>query len=172
MNSASEESLIQELNDLRSVSFFHGSLVGALIGLLSGILLGFVWSSPAEGKESSWGLGVKQVDFSYEKFLNKKSPLLPDIPTNDWSHRVSISPQLTFLKAGFFDSTWYCDTAYKKVMEAGLHFDLGIRVSEWLAVSYAHWSYHSTDRGNSMDAWTERNYGLEDSIKATLSFKP
>lgn len=133
-------------------------------------ILGLLVLLAGTAEAGEYSLKVREVTITYQKVVNKRSPLQPEIPSPDWGDHVSIKPHLTLLKRGFFDSEWYFDTAYSKVTEAGLKFDLGVRMFSWADLVYTHRSWHSADKLNSYD--NPHGFGLEDYVGVRLKFVP
>jgi hypothetical protein len=134
------------------------------------VMYSCIGSIKAKGEPANYSLGVREVAVTWQKIANKRTPLQPDIRSADWGDHVAVEPSLYFLKRGFFDSEWYFDTAFKKVTEVGLKFDMGVSVFSWADILYTHWSYHSADKLNSYN--NVKGYGLEDYVGVRLRFKP
>lgn len=140
-----------------------------ILGLV--ILITAMWTQESYAcstSQGAWKPHVESLQLTARKYTNMKNPLLPDIDGPDWGHHVEIGPCVSFMKRAYLDSQWYFDSAYKKVMEVGLHYTLGVRVADWLDVTYVHHSYHSADRLNVYGR--ENQYGLADSFGFQINF--
>lgn len=138
-----------------------------IIGIIFAVLL----SAPAfacDKLSNKWTPRIESLELSAMQILNYKNPLLADIDGPDWGHEVMMSPCVSFLKIGYLESKWYFDSAYQKVMQVGLYYDLGVRVTPWLDIVARHHSWHSADESNSFG--DDSDYGLKDSIGIKIKF--
>lgn len=119
----------------------------------------------ARADAAEYGAFVRGVDVTWQKLVNRKDPLQPNIPSpkdGGWEDHVAVSPKIEFLKYGFFDSEWYYDSAYQKVQEVGLKIDAGVHVGPWFDLLYNHESIHSCDTTNAYN--DRKDYELRDAV--------
>lgn len=174
--SKNELALVQEVADLRSLSFFHGSLFGCFIGIVAGIILGCVWATDADAAPK-----VYKLDLSYGKIIHNADPMMYEVGHNDWTTNVR-------LQAGIESGRWFLEphfhfeSAYSKVMSVGLFFKTGLRITDNVDVSWIHHSRHIADRSSKSTYVTDdtnyttdvsrRKYPLWDSVEATWHIVP
>lgn len=107
------------------------------------IILLLLWSNTAFAEFRL--LDLDYFDMRGARFGANRDPLTPDIPSEDYTGRVSTQFNLRLLEVGYWDNRVHTEAIQSKVQTVGWHWELGIRLTNTISFFHEHHSRHRMD---------------------------
>lgn len=121
---------------------------------------------------------IYKLDLTYQKLWHNSEPLLPEIKHKNWGDAVSFESGVS-VNNWYLDTNFHFESAYGKVMTAGLLFSTGYQLNKYISLEYGHHSFHSLDTVNSYATEEDKKqkisttaYKLQDKYGIRISFIP
>lgn len=110
---------------------------------------------------------VYHLGLSVGELIHNREPMLPNIEHKDWGTAVKWEIGLSWNKA-FWDSIIHYESCYDKICTASWEFSLGVSITQYIDIYWAHKSQHTFDQMNSFRV--PDKYPLQDAIMMRINF--
>lgn len=153
-----------------------GFVRSAVVALLLSVQTLFAASSAKAQTTNS--PRVYKLDITYGKLWHNSEPLLPEIGNKQWGDAATLESGVSAGKY-YLETLVHMESAFGKIMVAGLAFSTGFQINKYFSVEYGHHSWHVLDSVNAYANAEDRqerpsitSYGLRDTIGVRVSFVP